>query len=677
MGCVMKQPVVRHRSYRRLVLLALLLGGASLASPESQGQPPAAAPGVDLNRVHLNWRVRNMADTGVLLTDARPGKLFYWPGEVITGVVVLFNTGTTAQTVTVKVQLEQELDRLTGAQQKKVEVAPGAAQRLEFTWPAKAAAYYGQALLVEVVADGKPVAQGEDCFGVAGNVWEIGITSAHPGGFGTADVDKARVESALEECRDRYLNSFEKFFWAPDDFGMMTPARDTWYSGQARYHENRDNLKHLCEYGRRIGVMPTSYGKSIGSGSAARDLIRAHPEYVHGFGGVMDFGPDTEELEKWDRDSEKRWQSTAWAMYNMNDPAVVQYGIDQIIGSTKQFGWAGVRFDGHFQARTGKQRVGDQLVDFTADMADRQTAANQRLLKEQMLTIDPRYVFGYNYAEYAFAEKMAAGPREALELCAGGGQVMDEAINGMEASSNPYNKWADFGLLLVREAEQVRRLGGHLAPILNRGPEIFRRYKAAMAFAAGAHPTMCVPFVPQPYNRFATRYSGLLWHRELRNVWNPNGLILAPPGVMWEPYVRELAQDATHKQLIVHVLNPPLQASGVETQAACLELDRRTKLRQQLEKAAADKKIKPDFGELDRLPPLKLFPDPQVNVPVRLVPQALGRDWVLKRAVLLDPETATRQALAVDTADPYFWEVRVPKLTLWAVLVFELERKGK
>lgn len=671
----MKQLWIRQRLNPLSAVIVLLASGV-FHEASALAQAPAVA-GADVKAVRGNWRVTNMAETGVILTDARPGKLFYWPGDAVTGVVSLFNTGAAPQTATVKVWLEQELDRQAGEQKRKVEVVPGAAQRLEFTWPAKTVAYYGQAMRAEVTVNGQVVARGEDCFGVAGNLWEIAITSSHPGGFGTGDVDKARVESALEQCRDRYLNSFEKFFWAPDDFGMMTPARDTWYSGQARYHENRDNLRYLCEYGRRIGVMPTTYGKSIGSGSAARDLIRAHPEYVHGFGRTLDFAPDTEELEKWDRDSEKRWQSTAWAMYNMNDPAVVQYGIDQIMGSTKMFGWAGVRFDGHFQARPGKQRVGDQTVQFTADMADRQTAANQKTLKAQMLKIDPRYVFGYNYAEYAFAEKMEAGPREALELCAGGGQVMDEAINGMSDSSNPYNQWKDFSVLLVREAEQVRRLGGHLAPILNRGPEVFLRYKAAMAFAAGAHPTMCVPHVAQPYNRFATRYSGVLWHRDLRNVWNPNGLILAPSGVMWEPYVRELVLDATHKQLIVHLINPPLQESGVETQAVCLELDRRAKLRQQLEKSAADKKAKPDFTELDKLPPVKLFPDPQADVPVRLVPQALGREWALQRVLLLDPETVTRQPLTPDASDPYFWEVQVPKLGLWSVVVFELERKGK
>ena len=70
--------------------------------------------------------------------------------------------------------------------------------------------------------------------------------------------------------------------------------------------------------------------------------------------GVMEFGADTEELARWQTLDEpgKGWQSCNWAFYNMNDPDVVRYGIDELIGSMKQFGWAAVRFDGHFGPST-------------------------------------------------------------------------------------------------------------------------------------------------------------------------------------------------------------------------------------------------------------------------------------------------------------------------------------
>jgi hypothetical protein len=45
------------------------------------------------------------------------------------------------------------------------------------------------------------------------------------------------------------------------------------------------------------------------------------------------------------------------------------------------------------------------------------------------------------------------------------------------------------------------------------------------------------------------------------------------------------------------------------------------------------------------------------------------------RVLLCDPETTTHHTLPLDTTDPYFWELHVPELKFWVVLVVELERK--
>jgi len=436
-----------------------------------------------------------------------------------------------------------------------------------------------------------------------------------------------------------------------------------------------ERFKHLCDYGLKIGVLPTTYGKSIGSGSAARDLIRKWPEMVYGFGNCLDFHPDTEELAKWDvaaDDPSKEWQSTGWAHYNMNDPKVVQHGIDQIIASTEQFGWAAVRFDGHFRARSGKQPVDGATVEFTADAADRQTAANQETLKEQALARFPRYGFGYNYAECHFDRRLEAQPRETIELCAGNGLIMDEYARGNIGGAHPYRNWADFAEMLVRENEQIRRLGGHLLPLVQGG--LIGRYQTIFILAAGGHPGMAVPGgIDHPYNAFATRYSSVLWHEGVRNLWNPNGMIIVPDTVWWENYVRVHDLDSKHRRLIVHLINAPPHETATETAGQIAEAKRRTQRRRQIAVAAATKKVEPDFSEIDNLTPVQLTPLPITDVPVRVVPQAFDRPWQATRALLLDPETTTRTTLEIDRSDPYFWELRIPKLEFWAVIVVELE----
>ena len=665
--------MISGMAFRNLCLPALC--AALLAWPASAQQA------IDIRQVPIDSKITNSADTGVFLTRVRPDKLFYYMGSPVIGRVELVNTNADKRAVRVKVHLTQDIDEPVGQKEQAVEVPPCATQRVEFTWEPGTLTPYGHAMAVEVMAGGTSIARGEEYFVAASNLWEVGISGNHPMGF-TADARSPEsVERAVDLFRDKYLNNFEKFFWAPDDFGNMTPTQQVWYSGQARYHERLDYLKHMCDYGRQIGVMPITYGKSIGSGSGARDIIRRRPEMVEGYGSVLDFHPHTEELAKWDKDSEKPWQSIGWAMYNMNDPSVVQHGIDQIIASARQFGWAGVRFDGHFIARTGKHRVGDQSVNFTPEMADRQSAANQRALKEQVRKAFPQFVFGDNYAECGFARRLETVPRDAVELCEGGGLVMDEYANSVADSAHPFNRWADYAAMLVREAEQVRRLGGHLYPIASgsgAGVEALERYENMFVYAAGAHPSMCVPWsVKHPYHRFATRYAAVLWHPDVRNVWNPNGLVVVGPGVFWENYVRQWDVDAAHKRLIVHLLNPPPHESAVGTRDAVKELARRAERRRDIETKAKAAKAEPDYRELDLLPAINLYPDPQKDIAVRVVPQALGREWKATRVLLLDPETATQRELPLGTSDPYFWEVTVPELKFWAVVIIELERKGR
>jgi len=651
---------------------ALFVAVCCWAATVSAAGADAGKPGpINLAKLRIDPRIRNTPATGVYLAKVRPAKLFFWQGDPVAGEVTLVNNTDAAKKLAVAVWLTNDIAQRVGRQDKKLTVRPYSIAIVKLRWAGSVLKPYGHAMACEVRLDGKVISRGSEVFSTADNVWAVGLAGFHPTGGYTADRVKSRkrVEDCLEIYRAHYVNTFEKFFWAPDDFGEMTPSADVWYSGQARYHESAKWLKYLCEYGRKIGVLPTTYGKNIGSGTGARDLIRARPEMVYGFGGRMAYGPDTEELAKWDK-LDSTWQATAWAFYNMNDPAVVQHGIDEIIASSKQFGWAGVRFDGHFAARTGKQRVGDKTVEFTRDMADAQTAANIRTLKAQVRKRYPRYVFGYNYAECGFERRLLNRTRETLELCAGGGHIMDEYAKSNLASGHPFRRWADYARMIVREAEQVRRLGGHLFPIVHKSGAV-GRYQTLFALAGGAHP---YGSFQKGFNRFATRYASLIWHEKIRNVWNPNGLVIIGPGVMWENYVREIPLGPGRKRLVVHLLNPPLQATATESAAIEAEINRRIALRRKIRIEAAGKKVKPDYGELDSLAPLTLYPGPQKNVRVRLVPRALGKGWKITRAVLLAPDATGRRDLPVDRSDRYFVQVTVPEVKFWAVLVFDIEK---
>jgi hypothetical protein len=652
------------RTPRKTCLIAILFAAGLAAVGHAADQPAAAA-------VKPSPRVTNAQPDTILLVEARPEKLFNFSGEPVRASVVLANPGGSPRTATVKAWLEQGLDRKAHEQTRQVTVPAGGVEPLVFTWPPAAITPFGQAFATSVEVDGAVVATGGDVFTAADNVWRVGWAGGHPVAFTAEHVkDLAGIERAVDAYRDRYITTFEKFFWAPDDFAEMTPEMPEWFSGQARYHENLERLIHMCAHGLQVGVLPTTYGKSIGSGPAARDFIRAHPEMVYGYGGAMSFFPDTEDLARWNKDEKPYWQAVAWAQYNMNDPAVVQHGIDELIRSTKQFGWAAVRFDGHFQARTGKQRVGDNVVEFSRDDADRQTAANQRALKEQAGKIFPRYAFGYNYANCMLDQLFQTSLRETIELCRDGGHIMDEYAKQNAGGAHPFRRWDDFSLMLVREAEQVRRLGGELFPMTG-GDSLVGRYQGIFALAASAHPNCGNPVVA--HSRFAARHGELLWAKNLRNIWNPLGIVVAPPSVMWENFVREQRIDATHRRLIVHLVNPPAQETAVETARIEKEAADRTKQRAAIKAAADAAKTAPDYAAVDSLPPLQVTPLPQHDIPVRIVPEALDGRWKATRAVLLSPDAGTVGELPLDMSDPYFWQVIVPELEYWSVVVIEME----
>ncbi|MHB9129597.1 MAG: hypothetical protein ACYDBB_00720 [Armatimonadota bacterium] len=503
-------------------LLLCLCAGALLPTMAQQKLLP--------NQIKPDARMMNTPGTEIYLMRARPAKLFNWQSEPVTGVAEILNNTEVNKALSLRAWITNDLDQVVGLQQRTVNLPPFTRLRVEFTWKPALLAPYGHAMVIEVLLDGKLVAKGEDYFSTADNVWAVGIAGNHPMGYTAQASGLPAIEGSVERFRAAYTNTFEKFFWAPDDFGDMTPSKEKWFSGQVRYYERFDYMKHMCAYGRSIGVLPTTYGKSLGSGSAARDIIRERPELVHGYGEVLNYFPDTEELAKWDLD-DATWQSTGWAFYNMNDPAVVQVGIEEIANSAKMFGWAGVRFDGHFQARTGKQRVGEKFVDFTPDMADTQTAANQKALKDYMRKVDPRFTFGYNYAEADMTGRFINNPRETLELCDGGGHIMDEYAKGSAGPNHPKRRWADYAEMVVKSAEQVRRAGGHYFPMVNPSGPV-GRYQTLFTFAGGGHPNSIPWAIDHPYNAFATRYAGVLWHKNLVNLWNPSGVVMAPSRVM-------------------------------------------------------------------------------------------------------------------------------------------------
>jgi hypothetical protein len=57
------------------------------------------------------------------------------------------------------------------------------------------------------------------------------------------------------------------------------------------------------------------------------------------------------------------------------------------------------------------------------------------------------------------------------------------------------------------------------------------------------------------------------------------------------------------------------------------------------------------------------------------VPEAMEGKWNASRAFLLSADDGSRTEIHIDKSDPYFWQVMVPELKYWSIIVIELEKK--
>ena len=147
---------------------------------------------------------------------------------------------------------------------------------------------------------------------------------------------------------------------------------------------------------------------------------------------------------------------------------------------------------------------------------------------------------------------MATNPKESVELCRAGGLIMNEYINQAEGVQHPLHRWEVYGPSVANDVEAIKKLGGYYGPILGSADTADGRYTNVFAYAAGAH-----PYYHHHWGAFMTRFGGFCWDNALVRRSDPEKVATVSDGVWWKHWVFERPVDATHKQLIIHLINPP------------------------------------------------------------------------------------------------------------------------
>ena len=564
-------------------------------------------------------------------------RLLYNVGEPVSGTATVKNNTTAPCTLTVRAWLEWELDGKTKPQQFTLTVPPGKSADAVFTWK-KTPVQFGYAIKVEAVPAGQPALTGENYFQVTDNLWKTGLISA------LGKYSKSRKD--LDRLAQEYYNVYEIFFWAPDDFLGLTPTVNSWYSGQARYHgaitgevtfpkefATTLGLKDLLAYGHAKGMRAISYAKLTGCGPYGFEAARKHPEWVWHNEGTLSCCPDAETLAYWD-DRNHKDVPNSWLPvdYNMNDPKVVDIGIKSLSDSATMFGWDGARWDGNFDVRSQTFDFdGKQVEKLTADQVEARNADNMRRTKETISKAHPGYVYGYNCINTSVANNLLGNPRETAELCRGGGLLMNESIRGSADVNHPLHTWRKFADTVVDDTQRIKQLGGYMGPIMgNYGPADLK-YAYVFAFAGGAHPYYSIDF-----GAFMTRYSYYCWDPALTQVSLPETTVNVNGNLWWNKWVFTRDLSPKHRQLIVHLINPPT---------------------------------------VDEVGKQKTLPPAQKDVTVMYYPFAQP-GWTLQRVTRLNVDSLQPETLPI-TASLGVDAVTVPDVALWNILVFDLVKEGR
>jgi hypothetical protein len=543
----------------------------------------------------------------VQLVKVWPEKLWLKPGQPINGTVTLKNAGAEAVDLTVEACLVHDIDTVKGTQAKALRLAPKSEGTVAFQWAPGHAGRYGHAMRARVLQGGQVIAEGENYFAVAQCYWDVALLKTFP--YFTAD----KGTSEMAEVRRNNYNGFEFFFWAPDDFADMTPDAEYWRSGQGRYKNTRTNLKAAIDLGHANGLALITYGKCVGYGPAILEYFRERPENAGGFGEQLSFMHSSWELTRWN--SEEQFSPNLRFYPNLGDPQVLAHGMREILESTRTFGWDGVRFDGHFTAKT-----------------DAETARIDGKLKTLLRKEFPDYTFGYNYAGTGQAGLRTLLERQPLEtkaLLSDGGLVMNEYIVGAQAGpAHPLHRWEAFANLLVQDVDIAKRYGGYYCAVNHEGKN---PYRSVFIMAAGAHPYYGSEFRP-----FVHRYNQFFWDRALTRVSEPERLAQVPASLLWKQWTYLRPVDRRHQQLVLHLIVPPPSETVNDTD--------------------------------------KTMPAPVLNTRLTITPAGLPGAWKITRAVALDPQTVTAQPLALTQAGGQARSVSVPRVHPWSIVVVDLER---
>ncbi|MCE9603439.1 MAG: glutamine amidotransferase [Planctomycetia bacterium] len=502
--------------------------------------PPVDASASVLPMVLLDRiEVRSLSGP-VLVSTVGSDRLTYRPGDTAKIMVALENLSTKPTQGKLTVELVQGLSERTPIFSGDVQLPAGGTVAQSYSAPV-GSALWGRGVEVRLeTPEGSDV--GTHAFSVVTNPWMVALHGRGLPQFGSERWTPEQAEQEAERIAQAnmaaYANMYEAFAWAPCDFSKMTIDDDaTFHSGQTQYTKNRAALATLHRVFHRYGLACITYGKSCAAGVPGVEYALKHPEQMNVF-SKAGFAHEAISVDVLDRMLENRyrrhgrdedfWQSwiSSWTL--IGNHAATDFGCDEIVRSAKQFGWDGVRYDGHFNYYQNPA-MSARMVKHAADRIQSQI---------------PGFALGYNYCGPQHNTAEGAATDVELAACArAGGLIMSEYYRGI-LGPVPTN------IEHLRSVGDATRLHGGYFLCISDESSVWNQ---ALMLAGGARPMGGGGH----FNKFATRFSEFMFDPGLRRLADPRKVVqpVNNADFRWDAFVYEKSAGPDRSWLVMQLVN--------------------------------------------------------------------------------------------------------------------------
>ncbi len=350
-----------------------------------------------------------------------------------------------------------------------------------------------------------------------------------------------KIATDVERMRRAYSTAYEFFAWAHEDACWLVEDTDEPYlTGQTTYASSRKLLQHVTGLLQDHGIAPVAYVNACCFGWPAFEFLRQHPAWMderYCAGAYR-----TASIEKYQHNETINDVNPALPLA-YDQPSLVdgktflEYHIDQLLKSSKFYGWEGYRYD-----------AGPLDIDHLPRV------------RTALAHASPPVAIGNNMAGVGYTLKDAEGRKFWDVYSREGSLMMDEPAGSgfRNVSTDPRYKWADWIDYIRDHAHCTRASGGHYCTISFGASPL----AVAMTYAVGGHPYLQGSKSPYgEYERFMVRYGFIFWDLRTQLLDNPERVldVTTPRPIWWKPFVSQRLLGKGRRQIIVPLINKAVE----------------------------------------------------------------------------------------------------------------------